>query len=409
MSENVNRTPESADASSAATVFDQARLQVEAAFAAQDFDSAFASAQPVRPVACRLRETEHVYEDFLAEVEQEARLAAPAVSTVPVAPAASTVPVASYQPAVHPAQRQDSTRARASAPPLRAAASAARPQAQAYPSAGRPTRRPSKPAAPSPEKKTVSTAFAGAVLLFALATALGFCSPSSDRPGASGGGSLFTGDDRSIDRFSDDVSNGTFDEAPSTGSSYSDGFSNGASFGGAIVPVHCSGPTRAIVGDGEHKGLPSGFYIVESAPERTAYFATTQLGGPSGSIEDIANADFFTGFSLAKLKEGQTLTFYDAVAYPVELYEPPVSTDGTYRNGIYLVGRDMPPGDYSIVPLKDEYEDYLHEYAVFSGFDRSFESLLAQGSAEGSPTVSLTEGQALQLRFSEARFAGRSA
>ena len=86
-----------------------------------------------------------------------------------------------------------------------------------------------------------------------------------------------------------------------------------------------------------------------------------------------------------------------------------MSTDGTYRNGIYLVGRDMPPGDYSIVPLKDEYEDYLHEYAVFSGFDRSFESLLAQGFAEGSPTVSLAEGQALQLRFSEARFVERSA
>lgn len=135
------------------------------------------------------------------------------------------------------------------------------------------------------------------------------------------------------------------------------------------------------------RDIPAGEYLLESS--RTNYVeVTTDLTGDFGSI--ICN-DNFSGRKYLTVADGTYLTFDRGTATPSALVPAYVSPDGTYGKGMYLVGKDMPAGEYLITDSKTSY------MAVYSNSTDQMGSIVTNENFKNRYYVTVFDGQYLEI------------
>ncbi len=93
--------------------------------------------------------------------------------------------------------------------------------------------------------------------------------------------------------------------------------------------------------------IPSGEYVIEPNFPEGSFEITSDL---SGEPESLIAGGTYNVRTYVTVSDGQYLKF-DGAAFPIEEAEAHIPKDGVYRcEGMYLVGFDIQPGDYSAAP-----------------------------------------------------------
>ena len=127
----------------------------------------------------------------------------------------------------------------------------------------------------------------------------------------------------------------------------------------------------------------------------TSYSCYVQLSSDSsGSFESIIANDNISTHTYITVREGEYLTVTGgkfALSSQIDPAEP--SSDGTYGEGMYKVGKDIPAGEYKIVASNNCYIE------VSSNSNHTFHSIVTNDNIEvGTSTyITVTEGQYLTV------------
>ena len=159
---------------------------------------------------------------------------------------------------------------------------------------------------------------------------------------------------------------------------------------------------------------PEGVYRIGKDLPNGEYVFTYTGGGKAGSVDilmdhtgsDVDNwrrntlaIEFIYNRLYLLVNEGRYLYVSDATFCPKEQTLPlPAPENGRYEAGMYLVGKDIPPGRYKIA-VNEEQEDGEGYYAIYR--DASFQKAkkVTERFFRISRTVSLEEGQYFQVSF----------
>lgn len=110
----------------------------------------------------------------------------------------------------------------------------------------------------------------------------------------------------------------------------------------------------------------------------------------------LANALFKT-FLYVTVSEGQYFKMRDCYAVPVEDAPEYTSDDGTYGDGMYKVGRDIPAGEYKVL-MNQEGLLGIGYVEVAKDSTLTIESIVSNEVFENSTYVTVKDGQYLSLR-----------
>lgn len=127
---------------------------------------------------------------------------------------------------------------------------------------------------------------------------------------------------------------------------------------------------------GEYKIFSNGFTYLEVAKDS------------SGTLDSIITNDNISTFKYVTVEDGQYLQFNDGYAMAVEDIEPYLSSDGSYGEGQYKVGFDIPAGEYNVVADGDF--AYIEVAANSTG---DIFSIITNDNFDTNKYVSISEGQ----------------
>ena len=147
-------------------------------------------------------------------------------------------------------------------------------------------------------------------------------------------------------------------------------------------------PKVTIYSNGMYKigtDMPAGEYLLTSS---SGYYEVTS--DSTGSFESIITNDNYTNRAYVTVFEGQYFQF-DGSAIPVSEAAVFNAGNGVYPEGMYLVGKDIPAGEYKIVPSGSGY------YEVTSDSTGSFESIITNDNFDGDIYITVENGQYLSL------------
>ncbi|MBQ9895572.1 MAG: hypothetical protein IJM38_09345 [Ruminococcus sp.] len=171
-------------------------------------------------------------------------------------------------------------------------------------------------------------------------------------------------------------------------------------------------PTYSDIEIFKENGIfPSGKYILgEEMPEGVYLFKADQTGhgvegvyaDPSESKQISAAYVHFDGSRIAELKGNGYVHFSWCTAYDLSKH-PEIVNDPFTSSGMFMVGRDIEPGEYHIVPDEGEYGDYA-EWHIYSSINCIAPVERASGyGVEGDDiegtTITLNEGEFLETQF----------
>lgn len=137
--------------------------------------------------------------------------------------------------------------------------------------------------------------------------------------------------------------------------------------------------------------IPYGEYLITASGK--SYFRLFEDG--AGPDDLILWDSSFSGQAYVTISNGQYLSFIGTAALASDL--PPYSSvDGYYPEGMYLVGKDIPPGQYRLIPTGT-----TGYYAVSADSTGSEDSWVNQEEFESELSVSVTTGQYLTMLDAE--------
>ena len=142
------------------------------------------------------------------------------------------------------------------------------------------------------------------------------------------------------------------------------------------------------------KDIPAGEYAIEPTVQYGYMEVVSDLSGEYDSL--ITSAEYW-GRHYVTVSDGQYLKF-EGIAVAAEDAEPREPKNNTYRNGMYLVGKYIPAGDYTVTPDSDpDYKDLY--YGVVSDSTGSEDSVIKEGylMEDEKVDVSLKDGQYIKL------------
>lgn len=131
--------------------------------------------------------------------------------------------------------------------------------------------------------------------------------------------------------------------------------------------------------------MPAGEYLITSTG---GYYEVTT--DSTGSLESIVTNDNYTNRAYVTVQDGQYFTF-DGTAIPANEALAFSTSDGIYPEGMYLVGKDIPAGEYKISSNGRGY------YEVTSDSVGELNSIVTNENFEGDVYLTISEGQYLKL------------
>ncbi|MEG2751634.1 MAG: hypothetical protein RR916_07495 [Anaerorhabdus sp.] len=130
--------------------------------------------------------------------------------------------------------------------------------------------------------------------------------------------------------------------------------------------------------------MPAGQYMLINKGSSKAYFALCA----DANCDDIIENDNFSYNSIVTAQDGDYLDLSRCSAYPFDEYTN-VVTDG---EGLFLVGRDIPAGEYKIEVNSEGSKGY---YALLA--DTRERDIISNDNFEGSRYIDVKDGQYLEL------------
>jgi hypothetical protein len=156
-----------------------------------------------------------------------------------------------------------------------------------------------------------------------------------------------------------------------------------------LVPTNPDG----TLPPGEYKvgrDIPAGTYVLyESDP---VFFGNVDVRKDSlNRFPSILGRDTYSGRIYVTVETGQYLTFRGDIGYTLAAAPPLDLGTGVLRDGMYLVGTDIPAGTYSITAL-NTLEGY---YKVYSDASHKDSAILSQADLKADRSVTVQNGQYL--------------
>lgn len=142
------------------------------------------------------------------------------------------------------------------------------------------------------------------------------------------------------------------------------------------------------------KDIPEGIYIIVADGSNPENLGIAEISSSSDENDEdaVLNNTWFHGNIYLELEKGQFLhvswaTIYDAEKVDVKLN--PYSKDG-----MYLVGKDIPAGIYELELDSGEYiYDYSAKYVIYSEMDSPMPIQFSNGNFKDNKSIRLEEGQ----------------
>ena len=147
-------------------------------------------------------------------------------------------------------------------------------------------------------------------------------------------------------------------------------------------------PTSDAIKKGMYKvgtDLPAGEYVIVGS----GYFEVDK--NSTGSMDSIIANDNFSNRTIITVSDGQYFKFNDGLAYPVAKAPVVDISSGILKEGMYIVGKDFPAGEYKVEAEGSGYyetdKDSLH----------GINSIVANDNFDGTIYVTVKAGQYLKL------------
>lgn len=137
--------------------------------------------------------------------------------------------------------------------------------------------------------------------------------------------------------------------------------------------------------------LPAGEYLIES--DTMDYMEVAN--DSTGELDSIVTNENYTNRVYVTVSDGQYLTF-GGTAIPVAEAPAFQSENGAYPEGQYLVGKDIPAGEYKISVLADNITGYGY-VEVSSDSSGSLDSIVSNANIESDTYQTISDGQYLTL------------
>ncbi len=136
--------------------------------------------------------------------------------------------------------------------------------------------------------------------------------------------------------------------------------------------------------------LPTGEYLFIS--KSMGYVECTS--DSSGALESIVFNDNVKGHTFLTVNDGEYLKIQGGEMYPVAQAPSIIPGDGTYKDGMYRVGVDMPQGEYKVV-LKNSTLGY---YEVSTDSRHVLGSIVTNENVQADGYLTVQNGQYLKLQ-----------
>lgn len=156
-------------------------------------------------------------------------------------------------------------------------------------------------------------------------------------------------------------------------------------------------PTAAYDGGMYKVGtdLPSGEYLIET--DIMGYMQVTS--DSTGNIDSIVTNDNYTNRIYITVSDGQYLTF-DGKATPTAEAPAYQAENGYYPEGQYLVGKDIPAGEYKISVMDGNVAGYGYIEVATDSLG-TIDSIVTNSNIDSDTYQSVTDGQYLKLNGCE--------
>ena len=135
--------------------------------------------------------------------------------------------------------------------------------------------------------------------------------------------------------------------------------------------------------------MPAGEYLITSSG---GYYAVT--ADSSGSLESIISNDNYRNRAYVTVQDGQYFQF-DGTAVPVSEAAAFTPVNGTYPDGMYLVGKDIPAGEYKVSATNGGY------YEVTANSTGDLGTIISNDNFDGEVYLTVQDGQYLKLSRSQ--------
>lgn len=135
--------------------------------------------------------------------------------------------------------------------------------------------------------------------------------------------------------------------------------------------------------------IPAGEYVVIA--KKSGYIEVT--ADSTGEFSSIISNDNIKGNAYITVNDGEYLKIKNGEAYPVADAPSVVPEDGVYKDGMYLVGKDIEAGEYKVT-LKSSM-GYIEVNSNSSG---TFDAIISNDNLTEDSYITIQDGQYLKLR-----------
>lgn len=143
--------------------------------------------------------------------------------------------------------------------------------------------------------------------------------------------------------------------------------------------------------------LPAGEYLLVNDSGSSNYWQVAS--DSSGELESIVANDNYMNRAYVSVSDGQYFTF-QGVAIPSAEAPAFVAENGYYPEGTYLVGKDIPAGEYKLSLVENSVTGYGY-YEVASDSTGQLTSIITNANIQGDAYQTIQDGQYLKLNGTE--------
>lgn len=155
-------------------------------------------------------------------------------------------------------------------------------------------------------------------------------------------------------------------------------------------------------GEGMYKvgvDVPSGEYML-IAQNGVGYFSINS----SSSSDSILANDNFVGNSIITIENGQYVTINRAKMYPMNNAPSLAPVNGILSDGMYIVGKHIPVGEYKITPSSGQ----MGYFSINSGSTVSqLKNIIENGNFNGERYIKVNNGQYLKINRASIKVDGK--
>lgn len=143
--------------------------------------------------------------------------------------------------------------------------------------------------------------------------------------------------------------------------------------------------------------MPEGIYLFQAL--ETGHGVQGVYADPECSTQISAAYVHFDGSRIVEIKGNGYVDYSWCMAYDLSKH-PELVNDPRKGSGMFVVGRDIEPGTYTLIPDEGEYGDYA-EWKIYSSINAVAPIIISSGSAmrEDDMTITLNEGEYLETTY----------